>query len=53
MRILILLYFISFAAFSQAAVDEPQDQKIQAKELKAEQSFSDGMKYFLIEDFKK
>ncbi|MCP9769703.1 hypothetical protein EGI22_17505 [Lacihabitans sp. LS3-19] len=53
MRILIFILFISFTAFSQAAVDEPQDQKIQAKELKAEQSFSDGMKYFLIEDFKK
>lgn len=53
MRKFILLCFISLKAFSQFAVDEPQDQKILAKELKAEQSFSDGMKYFLIENFKK
>jgi tetratricopeptide (TPR) repeat protein len=53
MRKFILLCFISLKALSQFAVDEPQDQKILAKELKAEQSFSDGMKYFLIEDFKK
>lgn len=53
MRILIILLFISSIAFGQSAVDEPQDQKIEAKESKAEQSFTEGMKFYLIEDFVK
>ena len=53
MRIFILLLFTTYSVFGQSAVDDPQDQKIEAKELKAEQSFTEGMKYFLIEDFEK
>ncbi len=40
-------------AFGQSAVDESQEQKIEAKELKAEQSFTEGMKFYLIEDYAK
>ncbi|MCP9762805.1 tetratricopeptide repeat protein [Lacihabitans soyangensis] len=53
MRILVFLILICTAAMGQSAVDEPQDQKIEAKELKAEQSFTEGMKLYLIEDFEK
>lgn len=53
MRILIIFLFISSIAFGQSAVDETQDQKIEAKELKAEQSFTEGMKFYLIEDYLK
>lgn len=53
MRIFIILFFIYASAGAQSAVDEPQDQKIEAKELKAEQSFTEGMKYFLTEDYQK
>ncbi len=53
MRILLFFLFICTATFGQSAVDEPQDQKIEAKELKAEQSFTEGMKLYLIEDFEK
>ncbi|MCP9757671.1 hypothetical protein EGI26_21110 [Lacihabitans sp. CCS-44] len=53
MRILIVFLFLSSTIFGQTAVDEAQDQKIEAKELKAEQSFTEGMKFYLIEDFAK
>lgn len=53
MRILIVFLFLSSTIFGQTAVDEAQDQKIEAKELKAEQSFTEGMKFYLIEDFGK
>jgi tetratricopeptide (TPR) repeat protein len=53
MRILIFLTFIYSTALGQSAVDEPQGQKIEAKELKAEQSFTEGMKLYLIEDYDK
>jgi tetratricopeptide (TPR) repeat protein len=53
MRIIIILSFICSVTFGQSAVDEPQEQKIEAKELKAEQSFTEGMKYYLIEDYAK
>lgn len=53
MRIIIILSFICSTVFGQSAVDEPQEQKIEAKELKAEQSFTEGMKYYLIEDYAK
>ncbi len=38
---------------AQVAIDGGGDGQIQAKELKAELSFSEGMKFFLIEDFTK
>ena len=53
MRILIFLTFIYYTALGQSAVDEPQDQKLEAKELKTEQSFTEGMKLYLIEDYDK
>lgn len=53
MRILLFLIFVYSTALGQSAVDEPQDQKIEAKELKAEKSFTEAMKFYLIEDFEK
>lgn len=53
-RILIVLLILSVApVFGQSAVDELPEQKMDAKEFKAEQDFTDGMKYFLIEDYQK
>jgi tetratricopeptide (TPR) repeat protein len=46
----VLIYSLSTA---QVAVDGEGSGQIQAKELKAELSFSEGMKFFLIEDFTK
>jgi tetratricopeptide (TPR) repeat protein len=53
MRIFVILSFLYVSASAQSAVDEPQDQKIEAKELKAEQSLTEGMRYFLTEDYQK
>jgi tetratricopeptide (TPR) repeat protein len=54
---IILLFLQScflMKSLAQAALEEKeQEKKIEAKELKAEISFNQGMKYFLIEDYSK
>ncbi len=54
-KLFFLLFFIINCSLSiaQVAVDGQGEGQMQAKELKAELSFSEGMKFFITEDFTK
>lgn len=51
--LLITLFGACFCAFGQVAVENENNKKIEAIELKTEMSFSEGMKYYLIEEYEK